>query len=55
MEQVVGLRSGGESRQIVVQNDKIALSDIAPEGWGEGGSLYEDSNVTDRIDRFVSL
>ena len=31
MKQVNGLQSDRDLRQIVVQNDKISLSDIAPE------------------------
>ena len=32
MEHVNGLHGGRESRQDVVQNDKISLGDLAPEG-----------------------
>ena len=45
-EQVNGLHSGGELRQIVVRNDKISLSDIAPErGGGWGGVLVSKGGV----------
>ena len=40
MEQVFGLQSSRESRQDVVQNDKISLGDFAPRhysSWGGGG------------------
>ena len=47
MKQVFGLRSSGELRQDVVQNDKIFLGDIAPEGGrGEGVEYRYQKGVT---------
>ena len=46
MEQVHGLQSGRESRQDVVQNDKISLGDIAPEGGWGGVYTYQKGVYT---------
>ena len=46
MGQVNGLRSGRESRQDVVQNDKISLGDIVLQGVRGGGVQVSKTGCT---------